>query len=113
MNGRGQSRLKTEAFLVVAKPNKLNHNRLGVTVTKKVGKAVTRNRFKRVAREFFRLNQSGWPQGFDLLFIALQGQDPFRKGLLDQARSQVEDFLAAAARKFSTPPFAHDSRPRD
>jgi RNase P protein component len=44
--------------------------RLGVTVTRKVcRKAVGRNRLKRLAREFFRLNRNRWPEGLDIIFI--------------------------------------------
>ncbi|MDR2456494.1 MAG: ribonuclease P protein component [Deltaproteobacteria bacterium] len=69
---RGPGALKAGAglFSFVAKPNSLGRNRLGVTATRKTGKAVARNRLKRLAREFFRLNQAQWPQGFDVLLIA-------------------------------------------
>jgi ribonuclease P protein component len=43
--------------------------RLGITVTKKVGNAVVRNRIKRMLREWMRLH--GWvPTGWDMVLVA-------------------------------------------
>jgi len=43
--------------------------RLGITVTKKVGNAVVRNRIKRLVREWIRLH--GWiPAGWDIVVVA-------------------------------------------
>ena len=43
--------------------------RLGITVTKKVGNAVVRNRIKRLVREWMRLH--GWvPPGWDMVVVA-------------------------------------------
>lgn len=44
----------------------LPHARLGLTVSKKFGKAWARNRFKRLVREVFRRHQLDWPRGLDL-----------------------------------------------
>lgn len=45
-------------FILYVLPHKQRGFRLGITVTKKVGKAVKRNRIKRLLKEFFRLYQN-------------------------------------------------------
>ena len=42
--------IRNECFLVYGKINDLNYGRVGISVSKKVGKAVTRNRIKRQIR---------------------------------------------------------------
>jgi len=54
---------------VLAKPNGLPHCRLGLTVSRRVGKAVARARIKRRLREAFRLARADWPTGYDLVVI--------------------------------------------
>jgi len=45
------------------------NGRLGLTVTRKVGNAVVRNRIKRLLREWMRLH--GWvPRGWDMVLVA-------------------------------------------
>lgn len=54
---------------VLAKPNALEHHRLGLTVSRRVGHAVKRHRIKRLLREAFRLNHHAWPGRYDLVAI--------------------------------------------
>ncbi|MEW6184273.1 MAG: ribonuclease P protein component, partial [Thermodesulfobacteriota bacterium] len=63
-------------FLVIIKPNNLNITRLGLTVGKKAGGAVQRNRIKRLLREFFRRSRENLPASRDIIIIALKGPDP-------------------------------------
>lgn len=49
--------------------------RLGITVTRKIGNAVRRNRIKRWVREAFRRHRDELPRGVDLVVIAKQGAD--------------------------------------
>ena len=66
-----RTRLHTRHFLVVILPGP--DQRLGITVTKKIGNAVVRNRVKRVLREVFRRNRELFPPGTDVVFIAKDG----------------------------------------
>jgi ribonuclease P protein component len=50
--------------------NDVGSCRLGVTVTRKVGRAVTRNRIKRVLREIFRRNPDCRNESMDLVINA-------------------------------------------
>jgi len=66
-----RSRTHTRHFLVVIVPSAVQ--RLGITVTKKIGNAVVRNRVKRVLREVFRRNRALFPPATDIVFIAKHG----------------------------------------
>jgi ribonuclease P protein component len=57
-------------FIIVSRENQILRSRLGITVSKKVGKAVTRNRIKRIIREYFRVNRSILPVQLDINVIA-------------------------------------------
>lgn len=48
-------------------------SRIGIITPKKIGKAVERNRVRRIVREFFRTNRCLFSNGSDYLFIALPG----------------------------------------
>lgn len=50
-------------------PTRLNQVRYGFAVGKKAGKAVDRNRIKRIIREAVRLVPFCWPGGFDIVFV--------------------------------------------
>ena len=63
-------RIQNENFIAVFAPGRHDRPRLGVTVTKKVGQAVKRNRIKRLVREFFRLNRQVISGAGDINIIA-------------------------------------------
>lgn len=55
---------------MILKENGLGITRLGLTVSRKTGNAVKRNRVKRLVREFFRLNDTCFPLGYDIVITA-------------------------------------------
>ena len=78
-------RYYTKNFVVIIKKNRGAITRLGITVSKRVGNSVKRNRIKRLIREFFRLNKQQIPKGYDILVIALK-----RDNKLNSSRIQEE-----------------------
>jgi len=60
---------------LVAVPNGLGHSRLAVGVSTRHGKAVRRNRIRRLCREAFRLTRSQLPQGRDYMIIPRVGAE--------------------------------------
>ena len=58
-------------LVVYVRPNRRGRNRLGVTVSTKLGHAVVRNRVRRRIREIFRLSQGKMKQGYDCIVVAL------------------------------------------
>lgn len=58
-----------------------DYPRIGISVSKKYGSAVRRNRFKRRVREAFRLNRAGIPGGLDIVVLPAKeaGSVPFEK----------------------------------
>lgn len=67
---RGKS-VVDPALVTYAMKNRMpGENRMGITVTKKIGKAVCRNRCKRVIRAAYRLLEPQLPDGWDFIFVA-------------------------------------------
>lgn len=60
-----------DSYLVLyARKNRTDGNRVGITVSKKLGKAHVRNRTRRRLREIYRLNESRFQPGWDMVVVA-------------------------------------------
>ncbi|MCL2853705.1 MAG: ribonuclease P protein component [Defluviitaleaceae bacterium] len=66
---KGHSRANRLLVMYVLK-NGTGRNRLGICVSKKVGKSVVRSRVTRLIRESYRLNEDKLRQGYDIVVIA-------------------------------------------
>lgn len=56
-------------FAVYFRKNRLNMNRLGITVGGKLGNAVVRNRLRRRIREIYRTNETRFIPGYDIVVV--------------------------------------------
>lgn len=63
-------------LVAFAGPNGLPHPRLGLSVSRKLGCAAVRNRWRRLLREAFRLSRGELPPGLDLVLIPRLGVKP-------------------------------------
>lgn len=57
-------------LVLYAQKNRTGQNRVGITVSKKLGKAVVRNRVRRRLREVYRLNEDRFLPGWDIVVVA-------------------------------------------
>jgi ribonuclease P protein component len=65
-----------DALVLYGFPNDLPYPRLGLSIPRRVGGAVVRNRWKRLLREAFRLGREQLPNGVDLIVMPRQGIVP-------------------------------------
>ena len=62
---------QANGYLVLyARKNRTDTNRVGITVGKKLGHAVVRNRVRRRLREVYRLNEDKFQSGWDIVVVA-------------------------------------------
>lgn len=68
---RKEGMVKRHPSLMISyAPNRLEENRYGFITAKNLGKAVKRNRVRRLMREAVRLQHPQLQQGYDVVFIA-------------------------------------------
>ena len=86
-------RLSGPLFVLVGLENAQGHDRLGLTVSRRVGGAVSRNRVRRLLREGFRRRRlRPGPRGFDLVVLAA-------KALTEKSQGEVDREFADRLRR--------------
>jgi ribonuclease P protein component len=86
-------------LIVYACENGLAYSRLGLSVSRKNGPAVHRNRLRRLYREAYRLTRHELATGLDLVLIPRRSEIPALDDLKQSLQRLVEQVAARLARE--------------
>ena len=86
------SSASTPLIVIYCRRHGRPYNRIGYTVSKKVGKAVVRNRIRRRFREIYRLHEENFACGYDVILVA-------RKNAVQASYRELERDVIYLAKK--------------
>lgn len=86
------------AITVHLRPNGLGEHRLGLSIGRRLGNAVTRGRFKRMIREVFRLNRASLPMNADGAYDIVVTARAHEGASLEMYRGWMLESIEAAHR---------------
>jgi ribonuclease P protein component len=89
--------VSNDILILYAAPNELSHNRLGLSISRKFGGAVKRNRMRRLFREAYRLSRHQMSTGLDLVLIPRPNVQP----ILADLTAMLPKLVGQVARKLS------------
>lgn len=92
---RSGRKISSERFVLFSRRNRVGYHRLGITVSRKVGGAVVRNRVKRLLREIFRRSAGEIPNQYDIVVNA-------KSGCAGASYFELRSEFLASARKLGT-----------
>ena len=89
---RSHHSFANEYIIMYVRNNGETYNRVGVSISKKVGNSVVRHRVKRLVKEAFRNSENMFNSGLDIVFVAKKNAavmtfDDAKKSLMDLAAS--------------------------
>lgn len=84
--------IKNDCFIIFFNKNTVNIYRFGISVGKKLGNAVFRNRYKRIIRNILDNNKKYYQNNLDYIIM-------MRKGSINLKYSEIEDKLISLIKK--------------
>ena len=93
----------SQCVVVYCARNRENGNRLGITVSKKIGGAVQRNRIRRRLKEIYRLSEEKLAKGYDIVVVA-------RARCRYASYHEIESSVLAMLKKLNLTAHEHNSR---
>lgn len=80
-----------KVFVMYVMKNQSERNRIGISVSKKVGNSVVRHHLTRLVRESYRLNETSFKRGYDFIIM-------LRQGTADKTYHEIENSLLHISR---------------